>query len=51
MIVAEIDKNMELKQKFAVIVREKRINSHITQECLAEIQRDFIEILNKGVQK
>ena len=51
MIVAEIDETSELKQKFATVAREKRLSSHITQERLAEMQRDFIEILNRGVQK
>ena len=88
MIITEVNENMELKQKFAEIAREKRLGSHITQERLAEIveisevylrkietgkavpnwiiwlkictaldidlneiQQDFIEILNNGVQK
>ena len=87
-VCTEVNENMELKQKFATVVRKKRLNSHITQEHLAEIveisevylrkietgkatpnwiiwlklctaldidltemQQDFIEILNKGVQK
>ena len=37
MIITEVNENQKLKQKFAVLVREKRINGHITQEHLAEI--------------
>ncbi len=37
MIVTEINATPALKQKFAVLVREKRVNSHITQEHLAEV--------------
>ena len=36
MIVTEIDETSELKQKFSTVAREKRLNSHITQEHLAE---------------